>query len=93
MLEVISGRLDAAAFDSPLALALESKYPQIKIVPEAHECLAHPDIPIPIGVGFNKGDPAWAKFVTNVTNAAKPEMARTIAKFSTLEYLSDQLGS
>ena len=93
VLEVISGRLDAAAFDSPLALALEAKYPQIKVVPEANECIAHPDIPIPIGVGFNKGDPAWAKFVTNVTNAMKPEMAKTIAKFSTLEYLSDQLGS
>lgn len=93
VLEVISGRLDTAVFDSPLALALEAKYPQIKIVPEAHECIAHPDIPIPIGVGFNKGDPAWAKFVTDVTNAMKPEMEKTIAKFSTLEYLSDQLGS
>jgi polar amino acid transport system substrate-binding protein len=93
VLEVISGRLDAAAFDSPLALALEAKYPQIKIVPEAHECIADPDIPIPIGVGFNKGDPAWAKFVTDVTNAMTPEMAKTIAKFSTVEYLSDQLGS
>jgi len=93
VLEVISGRLDTAVFDSPLALALEAKYPQIKIVPESHECIAHPDIPIPIGVGFNKGDPAWAKFVTDVTNAMKPEMERTIAKFSTLEYLADQLGS
>jgi polar amino acid transport system substrate-binding protein len=93
VLEVISGRLDTAVFDSPLALALEAKYPQIKIVPEAHECIANPDIPIPIGVGFNKGDPAWAKFVTDVTNAMKPEMEKTIAKFSTLEYLSDQLGS
>jgi polar amino acid transport system substrate-binding protein len=93
VLEVISGRLDAGAFDSPLALAFEAKYPQIKIVPEANECIAHPDIPIPIGVGFNKGDPVWAKFVTDVTNAMKPEMSKTIAKFSTLEYLSDQLGS
>jgi polar amino acid transport system substrate-binding protein len=92
-LEVISGRLDAAAFDSPLALALEAKYLQIKIVPEAHECIEHPDIPIPIGVGFAKGDPVWAKFVTEVTEAMKPKMQKTIAKFSTLEYLQDQLGS
>jgi polar amino acid transport system substrate-binding protein len=93
VLEVISGRLDAGAFDSPLALALESKYPQIKIVPEAHECLAHPDIPIPIGVGFAKGDPAWAKFVTAVTDAMKPAMQKTIEHYSTLEFLQDQLGS
>jgi polar amino acid transport system substrate-binding protein len=93
VLEVISGRIDAAAFDSPLGLALESKYPQIKIVPEAHECVAHPDIPIPIGVGFAKGDAAWAKFVADVTEAMKPELARTIEKYSTLEFLQDQLGS
>jgi len=93
VLEVINGRIDAAAFDSPLALALESKYPQIKIVPEAHECIAHPDIPIPIGVGFAKGDAAWAKFITEITTAMKPEMEKTIEKYSTLEFLQDQLGS
>jgi polar amino acid transport system substrate-binding protein len=92
VLEVINGRIDAAAFDSPLALALESKYPQIKIVPEAHECIAHPDIPIPIGVGFAKGDPAFAKFVAEVTDKMKPEMAKTIEKYSTFEFLQDQLG-
>jgi polar amino acid transport system substrate-binding protein len=93
VLEVISGRIDAAPFDSPLALALESKYPQIKVVPEAHECIANPDIPIPIGLGFHKGDPAFAKFITEVTEKMKPEMAKTIEKYSTLEFLKDQLGS
>jgi polar amino acid transport system substrate-binding protein len=72
VLEVINGRIDAAAFDSPLALALESKYPEIKIVPDARDCIAHPDIPIPIGVGFNKGDPAFAKFMTEITEKMKP---------------------
>lgn len=93
VLEVINGRIAAAAFDSPIALALESKYPQIKIVPEAHDCIAHPDIPIPIGVGFNKGDPAFAKFMTDITAKMKPEMDKTIEKYSTLEFLQDQLGS
>jgi polar amino acid transport system substrate-binding protein len=92
VLEVINGRIDAAAFDSPLALALESKYPQIKTVPDARECIAHPDIPIPIGVGFNKGDLAFAKFVAEVTAAMKPEMAKTIERYSTLDFLQDQLG-
>ena len=55
VLEVISGRLDAGALDSPLALALEAKYPQTTTIPPAAECIAHPDIPIPIGVGFAKG--------------------------------------
>ena len=71
----------------------KSKYPQIKIVPDARECIAHPDIPIPIGVGFDKGDPAFAKFVTEVTEKMKPEMAEDHrTKYSTLEFLQDQLG-
>ena len=93
VLEVINGRIDAAAFDSPLALALESKYPQIKIVPDARTCIAHPDIPIPIGAGFAKGDPAFAKFLTEVIDKMKPEMLKTIEKYSTLDFLQDQLGS
>ena len=93
VLEVINGRIDDAPFDSPLALALEAKYPQITIVPEAHSCIANPDIPIPIGVGFTKGDPAWGKFVTAVTDEMKPQIAKQIEKFSTLEFLKDQLGS
>lgn len=93
VLEVINGRIDAAPFDSPLALALESKYTQIKIVPDSRECIAHPDIPIPIGLGFAKGDPAFAKFVAEITDKMKPEMAKTIEKYSTLEFLQDQLGS
>ena len=51
------------------------------------ECIAHPDIPIPIGVGFGKGDPAFGKFVTEVTEMMKPEMQKTIEKYSTLEFL------
>ncbi|MBV9521365.1 MAG: transporter substrate-binding domain-containing protein [Alphaproteobacteria bacterium] len=93
VLEVINGRIDAAAFDSPLALALEAKYPQVKIVPDARDCIAHPDIPIPIGTGFAKGDPAFGKFITEVIDKAKPEMMKTIEHYSTLEFLQDQLGS
>lgn len=93
ILEVISGRLDAGAFDSPLALALEAKYPQTTTIPAASDCIAHPDIPIPIGVGFSKGDPAFGKFITEVTNGMKASMAKTIEHYSTLEFLADQLGS
>ena len=93
VLEVISGRIDAGTFDSPLALALEAKYPQIKIVPEAHECIAHPDIPIAIGAAFAKGDPTFGKFATDVIENIKPQMLKTIESYSTLEYLQDQLGS
>jgi polar amino acid transport system substrate-binding protein len=93
VLEVINGRIDAGAFDSPIALALEAKYPQVKIVPEAHECIAHPDIPIAIGAAFAKGDPTFGKFVADVIENIKPAMLKTIENYSTLEFLQDQLGS
>lgn len=91
--EVLTGRIDVAPFDSPLAVALQQKYPQLKIVPEANACLKTPDVPVPIGVAFTKGDPAWAKFVTAVVDKMKPQLADTIAKFSTLEFLASELGN
>jgi polar amino acid transport system substrate-binding protein len=90
--EVMTNRIDVGPFDSPLAVALQQKYPQIKIVPEAAVCIKQPDVPVPIGTGFNKGDPAWAKFVTAVVDKMKPQLADTIAKFSTLEFLASELG-
>lgn len=92
VVEVLTNRIDAAPFDSPLALALATKYPQVKVVPEPNNCIRKPDIPIPIGVGYNKGDAAWAKFVTAVVEQMKSQLADTIAKFSTLEFLQSELG-
>jgi len=91
--EVLTNRIDVAPFDSPLAVALQQRYPQIKIVPDANVCIKQPDVPVPIGTGFNKGDPAWAKFVTAVVDKMKPQLADTIAKFSTLEFLASELGN
>jgi ABC-type amino acid transport substrate-binding protein len=48
-LEVIHGRIDTAVFDSPLALALEAKYPQSS---RSGARVHRPSIPISIGVGF-----------------------------------------
>jgi ABC-type amino acid transport substrate-binding protein len=93
VVEVLTNRIDVAPFDSPLALALASKYPQIKVIPEPNACIRNPDIPIPIGVGYAKGDAAWGKFVTAVVESMKPQLADSIAKFSTLEFLQDQLGN
>lgn len=91
--EVLTNRIDVAPFDSPLALALQQKYPQLKIIPEANACIRQPDVPVPIGVAFAKGDPAWARFVTAVVERMKPQLAEAIAKFSTLEFLASELGN
>lgn len=91
--EVLTNRIDVAPFDSPLAVALQQKYTQLKIVPDADVCIKQPDVPVPIGVGFSKGDAAWAKFVTAVVDKMKPQLADAIAKFSTLEFLASELGN
>jgi polar amino acid transport system substrate-binding protein len=90
--DVLTGRIDVAPFDSPLGVALQQKYPQLRIIPEANVCIRQPDVPVPIGLGFAKGDPAWAKFVTAVVDSMKPQLAETIAKFSTPEFLASDLG-
>ena len=91
--EVLTSRIDVGPFDSPLAVALQQKYPQLKIVPEPSECIKKPDVPVPIGVAFAKGDRAWGKFVATVVEKLKPQLADTIAKYSTLEFLASELGN
>ena len=56
-------------FDSPLAIFLAQQYPELKIIPEGPEyCIENADIPFPIGMGFNKNDPAFTAFLQAVVD-------------------------
>ena len=44
-------------------------------------------MPTPIGMGFAKGDPALAKFLTDVVNESKPAIEASLAKHSSLEFM------
>lgn len=89
VIEVITKRIDVAPFDSPLAVVLQDKYREIRVIPRSAEyCIEHPDIPIPIGLAFNKGDPALARFLQAVVTSMQSEINAEIVKYSTPRFLS-----
>jgi polar amino acid transport system substrate-binding protein len=86
--DVLVGRVDVAPFDSPLAVVIAKKYPQVKIIPGGPEdCINNPDIPFPIGMAFQKGDTKMAEFLQIVVNDMQEEINQLILKYSQPEYL------
>jgi polar amino acid transport system substrate-binding protein len=89
VLEVIAKRIDVAPFDSPLAKVLQDKYREVKILPgDAQQCIQNPDLPIPIGMAFEKNDPTFRGFLQGVVDSMRKEIEGEIVKYSTSEYLS-----
>lgn len=86
--EVLAGRADVGPFDSPLAIFLSQEYPDLKLIPSDPEaCIAEPDIPFPIGMGFNEGDPEFAKFLQAVVDSMQEEIDAAILEYSDPEYM------
>ena len=87
--EVLSGRADVGPFDAPLALFLAQQYPELKIIPESPEyCIANSDIPFPIGMGFNEGDPELANFLQAVVDSMQAEIDAAILEYSDPKYMA-----
>lgn len=87
--EVLAGRADVGPFDSPLAIFLAQQYPQLKIIPESPEyCIENSDIPFPIGMGFNKNDPAFTAFLQSVVDAMKADLDAAIIEYSDPKYMA-----
>ncbi|MFN8590624.1 MAG: transporter substrate-binding domain-containing protein [Thermomicrobiales bacterium] len=87
--DVLSGRADVGPFDSPLAIFLAAQYPDLKILPQDPEyCIAHADIPFPIGMGFNKNDPAFTAFLQSVVDAMQKDIDAAIVKYSDPKYMA-----
>jgi polar amino acid transport system substrate-binding protein len=87
--DVLSGRADVGPFDSPLAIFLAQQYPDLKIIPQdAEYCIAHADIPFPIGMGFNKNDPAFAAFLQSVVDAMQEDLDAAIIEYSDPKYMA-----
>ena len=86
--DVLSGRADVGPFDSPLALFLAQQYPDLKIIPQDPEyCIANADIPFPIGMGFNKNDPAFTAFLQAIVDAMQEEIDAAILEYSDPKYM------
>ena len=87
--DVLSGRADVGPFDSPLAIFLSQQYPDLKIIPQDPEyCIANADIPFPIGMGFNKNDPAFAAFLQSVVDAMREDTEAAIIEYSDPKYMA-----
>jgi ABC-type amino acid transport substrate-binding protein len=87
--DVLAGRADVGPFDSPLAIFLAQQFPDLKIIPESPEyCIENADIPFPIGMGFNKNDPAFAAFLQSVVDAMQDDLDAAIIEYSDPEYMA-----
>ncbi len=88
MEEVLAKRIDLATLDSARAHLVVHQFPQLKIIPGgAENCIKNPDVPTPIGMAFAKGDPAFAKFLTDLVNEMRPKIDASLAKHSSLEHM------
>ena len=87
--DVLAGRADVGPFDSPLAIFLAQQYPDLKIIPQDPEyCIANADIPFPIGMGFNKNDPAFTAFLQSVVDAMQEDLDAAILEYSDPKYMA-----
>jgi len=88
MEEVIAGRIDVATLDSARAYLVEHMFPQLKIIPGGPKtCLENPDIPIPIGMAIQKGDPAFKGFLEAVVASMQKDINDSILKYSSLDFM------
>src|SRR5690606_14232623 len=88
--EVLKGRGDIAALDSPLAFWVSKRWPQARIVPEPEDCLKNPDLVRPIGIGYTKGDEVFAQFLAEVVAANQEEIDASTLQFSQPEWLDSK---
>ncbi len=86
--EVLQGRGDVAAIDSPLAYWVEQEYPEARLIPSADKCLAEPDLNRPIGIGYPKGDKVFASFLAEVVAANQAAIDEATRQFSQPEWLN-----
>lgn len=86
--DVVSKRVDAVILDSPRAHLIVHQYPQMKIIPGGPDhCIKNPDNPTPIGMALNYGDAEFKKFLEAVVADAKDDLAKSLLKHSTLEFM------
>lgn len=86
--DVLTRRVDAAPIDAPQAFIVAHQYSEIKILPGGPEnCVKNPDIPFPIGMAFNYGDPEFKKFLEAVVTDMQDQIKASIVKYSSLEYM------
>ena len=86
--DVLTKRIDVAPIDDALAFVMAAEYPEIRIIPESPEfCINNSDIPFPIGMAFNYGDPAFKTFLEAVVADMQDQIAASLVKYSDPQYI------
>ena len=86
--DVLTKRIDVAPIDDALAFVMEAEYPEIRIIPESAEhCINNSDIPFPIGMAFNYGDPEFKAFLESIVADMQDQIAASLVKYSDPRYI------
>ncbi len=86
--DVLTRRIDVAPFDSSRAVLIAHQYPQLKIVPGGVDhCRQNPDMPTPVGMALNYGDPEFKKFLQAVVDDMREQIKASTLKYNSLEYM------
>lgn len=85
--EILADRGVVGPMDSPIMVMVQSKYPDLRIIGGADNCFANPDIPFPIGLGFNKGDAGLTTFLKLVVDSMQKDINANILKYSDPKYM------
>lgn len=82
--EVLSGRADVAPSDNTTAAAFAEKY-DLRVIPE--DCYNDPDIPTPVAVAYNKGDPGFEEFISAFIPSIRSGIDAESAKYLGTEFI------
>ena len=92
VLEVINGRIDTAAFNSPLRWPSKRSSRRSASFPVPRSVSLTPIFPFRSAPVLPRATRPSAKFVAEVVEKMKPEMQKTIEKYSTLEFPPGSVG-
>lgn len=85
--EVLAGRADVVTQNATQARVIETRFPDIRIIPPAEECLANPDFQVPVGMGILKGDKAMVDFMNAIVASKSSEIEEAMAKYTSPEFM------
>jgi ABC-type amino acid transport substrate-binding protein len=86
--DVLTGRIDVAPIDDALAFVMAAEYSEIRIIPESADyCINNSDIPFPVGMAFNYGDPEFKTFLEAVVADMQDQIQASMVKYSDPKYI------
>lgn len=84
--DVLAGRIDVAPIDSVTAKAFAANWPALRVLQGATQCVAHPDLLAPIGIGVPKQDHSFQKFVNAIIKLNAKRTQASLNKYLSPTY-------